>query len=306
MQKLIVVNLDSELDMDHFNKSVRGSIPTSALKPMLFTNLYQKISERHGGNHIRIWGIPRGNKSLLANKWNQINEGDVCVFHSKGNLIGYSRVQIKFQSETIASYLWKHPNEISPKAYLFTLDELLDFSREVSSDSLKLWKKAKFQLTSFDVIQTLKSAEFISSLYFPSDLVPSIDESQAFGLDASSKKAVELYAVSTAIEFLRDKGFSDIQDVGSFHSYDLHASGPEGLLHVEVKGTTGVGEKVILTRNEVLFQKSCFPENALIIVSGIKIDTGSDLRASGGKLAFISPWEIDDSCLVPISFEYTV
>lgn len=306
MQKLIVVSLESPLDLEHFNESVQSSISTSSLKPMLFKNLYQRVSESHSNNHLRIWGVPRGHKSSLANKWNQINEGDVCVFLANGILLGYSKVQIKFQSETIASQLWPRDEEDSTRQYLFTLSDLFSFSSELALNSLKLWKKAKFDVPNFEVLDGAKATEFISSLYFPSDSASRVDESQTFGLDSAQKKAIELHAVATAINFLRDKGYSEIEDVGSIHSYDLHATGPAGRLHVEVKGTTGDGAKVILTRNEVAFQKSCFPENALVIVNDIKISFEGELRASGGKITFISPWKIDETDLAPISFEYSV
>jgi hypothetical protein len=306
MQKLIVVPIDSNLDLDHFNKSVQATIAIRELKPLLFVSLYQKIAESHEAGDLRIWGVPRGTKSSTANKWNQISEGDVCVFLADGSLIGYARVQIKFQSESIASQIWPGEGEFSKKQYLFTLGNLMSIDSVLTPGSLKLWKKAKFEVSNFEVLENTKSAEFISSLPFPPESVPVVNDSQAFGLSSAEKKAIELHAVDTAIKFLKDKGYSEIQDVGSIHSYDLYARGPEGRLHVEVKGTTGKGEKVILTRNEVAFQKSCFPENALVIVSDIEISFEGELSTSGGKVEFISPWEIEDSNLAPISFEYSV
>lgn len=306
MQKLIVVPIEGLRELDDFNRSVQTTIAISALKPLLFVSLYQKISENHEDGNLRIWGVPRGPKSLTANKWNQITEGDICVFLVDGNLIGYSMVQIKFQSESIASQIWPSEREFPKKQYLFTLSDLKCIDNELNPISLKIWKKAKFEVSNFDVLENAKSAEFISSLSFPSKSVPIVNDSQAFGLSSAERKAIELHAVDAAIEFLKEKGYSEIQDVGSIYSYDLYASGPDGRLHVEVKGTTGKGEKVILTRNEVAFQKSCYPENALVIVSDIVISFEDGLSTSGGKVEFISPWNIDDSNLAPISFEYSV
>jgi len=306
MQKLIVVPIDSNLELDYFNKSVQALIAIRDLKPLLFENLYQKIAEIHEDRHLRIWGVPRGAKSSTANKWNRIAEGDVCVFLLDDTLIGYSELKVKFQSESIANQLW--PDEVgsSPRQYLFTLGDLMPFSEELTPNSLKLWKKAKFEVSNFEIFENAKATEFISSLYFLPDSVPTVTKSQAFGLDAAGKKAIELHAVGAAINFLKEKGYSEIQDVGSIYSYDLHAIGPEGRLHVEVKGTIGKGEKVILTRNEVAFQKSCFPENALIIVSDIRISFEERISTSGGRIEFISPWVIDDTKLAPISYEYLV
>jgi hypothetical protein len=306
MQKLIVVALNGKLDLKDFNKSVEAPIEISELKPLLFANLYQKIAESHENSQLRIWGVPRGHKSSIANKWNQISEGDVCLFLFDGNLIGYSKVKIKFQSESVANQLWLENKELSTRQYLFTLDDLMHFDNDLISNAIKLWRKGKFNVSDLEVFENAKSAEFISSLHFPTDSGHDVKESQGFGLNSAERKAIELYAVETAINFLRKMGYSEIQDVGSIYSYDLHAIGPEGRLHVEVKGTTGKGEKVILTRNEVAFQKSCYPENALLIVSGIEIDFEGDLSTSGGEINFVSPWNIFDADLTPISFEYTV
>jgi len=306
MQRLIVVPINRIQDLDHFNKSVQTSIAISELKPLLFVSLYQKIAEGHEDGNLRIWGVPRGPKSSMANKWNQIAEGDVCVFLSDDSLVGYAKVQIKFQSESIANQLWPNEEEISRKQYLFTLGDLMRFDDELTSNSIKLWKRAKFEASNFEVLENAKSAEFVSSLPFPPESVSVVHDSQAFGLNSAEKKAVELHAVEAAIKFLEEKGYSEIQDVGSIYSYDLYAIGPEGRLHVEVKGTTGKGQKVILTRNEVTFQKSCFPENALVIVSDIKISYEGELGTTGGKIDFISPWAIEDANLEPISFEYSV
>lgn len=293
-------------DMDHFNKSVQKSISITELKPFLFVNLYEKIAESHKSSHLRIWGVARGPKSSSANKWNQIAEGDVCLFVLDDNLIGYSRVHTKFQSEGIANQLWQAKGENSIRQYIFTLGDLMRFDNHSMSVAIKLWKRIKSKGLDLEVLEDANSVELLSSLYFPSGSDFLVNDLQGFESNSAKRKAIELHAVRIAMDFLKDMGYTEIQDVGSIYSFDLLANGPEGRLHVEVKGTTGKGDKVILTTNEVTFQKTCYPENALLIVSEIEISLKGELGATGGKLNFISPWEIDDARLVPISFEYSI
>jgi len=77
------------------------------------------------------------------------------------------------------------------------------------------------------------------------------------------------------------------------------------LRRVEVKGATGGGSAVILTRNEVL-EARADPESAtLAIVHGIKLDR-SRAMATGGVLRIINPWKPEGSALRPIAYRYEV
>lgn len=76
---------------------------------------------------------------------------------------------------------------------------------------------------------------------------------------------------------------------------------------VEVKGTTSIGEKIVMTRNEVAAHRSHHPHNALIIVHSIDLQRllPENPKADGGILLMLSPWEIVESQLRPLAFEYT-
>ena len=76
--------------------------------------------------------------------------------------------------------------------------------------------------------------------------------------------------------------------------------------YIEVKGTISLGEKVVLTKNEVLLHRQEHPNNALIVVSLIDLDRSEPPSAKGGKVFFISPWAIDDSDLEALGYEYLV
>ncbi len=129
---------------------------------------------------------------------------------------------------------------------------------------------------------------------------------QGFGLSTPEKIAVELWAVRLATEHLKSLGYSEVRDVGKTHSYDLEVVTPEGIIAVEVKGTTSHGETVVLTANEVRVQRECFPLNALIVVSEIALTRGDPPTTAGGVLRYVSPWTIYEKDLSPTGFTYTV
>lgn len=126
---------------------------------------------------------------------------------------------------------------------------------------------------------------------------------QGYGLDAASRKAVEDHAMARATGFFTAQGAS-VEDVSRTECYDLRCIGPDGQeFHVEVKGTTGLGEAVLLTRNEVLHAEEMYPRIALFVVSRIELSRpeGSPV-ASGGVQRNISPWKIDRSKLDALAF----
>jgi hypothetical protein len=117
---------------------------------------------------------------------------------------------------------------------------------------------------------------------------------------------IEEHAVKVAMKHLEKKGFTNIKDVGKNHSYDIAAKLNGVDFYVEVKGTISLGEKVVLTKNEVLLHRQEHPNNALIVVSQIDLDRSEPASASGGKVRFISPWEIEDSDLEALGYDYKV
>lgn len=72
----------------------------------------------------------------------------------------------------------------------------------------------------------------------------------SFEPDSSIRKAIEKRAIYVCTQYFEGKGF-DCEDVSSYESYDILATKGDKKLKVEVKGTRGLGDKIILTRNEV-------------------------------------------------------
>ena len=120
------------------------------------------------------------------------------------------------------------------------------------------------------------------------------------------KKVIEDHAVEVAMKLLEKKGFTHIKDVGKNHSYDIAAKLSGIDFYIEVKGTISLGEKVVLTKNEVLLHRQEHPNNALIVVSQIELDRNEPPSASGGNVLFISPWQILDSDLEALGYDYSI
>lgn len=129
-------------------------------------------------------------------------------------------------------------------------------------------------------------------------------EGQGFLNDPAIRRAVELHAQKRAEQYFVERGYS-VSDVSSKEPYDLHCELAESELHVEVKGTTGNGETVFLTRNEVEHARANKSRMALVIVHGITVvRSGVELEVFGGELEAICPWDVDAGILSPIQFEF--
>jgi hypothetical protein len=125
-------------------------------------------------------------------------------------------------------------------------------------------------------------------------------------LSQAHKKVIEERAVEVAMKQLEKRGFTNIRDVGKNHSYDIAAKLNGVDFFIEVKGTISLGEKVVLTKNEVLLHRQEHPRNALIVVSQINLDRSEPPSAKGGKVLFISPWKIEDVDLEALGYDYRI
>ena len=128
---------------------------------------------------------------------------------------------------------------------------------------------------------------------------------QGFLVSQAVRNAVEKYAVTLAIRHYREKGW-EVEDVGASKSYDLRCTRGTDELHVEVKGTTGLGETVILTRNEVLHALEWHPNVDLFVVTEIRVEgRESDHPVACGGVAQVCPnWRPVDEALTPMGYEY--
>jgi len=130
--------------------------------------------------------------------------------------------------------------------------------------------------------------------------------SQGIGLTAEQRRAVELRAMVVAKSRLEADGYT-VKDCSATHPYDYLATKNGDEFVVEVKGTTGLGSKIILTRNEVAIHRERYPSNFLIVVSEIElVESKSDSQAIGGVLHVVKDWKIEDRDLHALTFQYEV
>ena len=130
--------------------------------------------------------------------------------------------------------------------------------------------------------------------------------SQGFGLSGPERRVVELRAMEVAREWLVSEGYK-VKDVSATDSCDYLATKSRVKIFVEVKGTTGQGLAVNLTKNEVALHKAKYPNTMLLIVSRIDLDKAADPPiATGGTLKVTSPWKIIDEQLTALSYQYLV
>ena len=150
--------------------------------------------------------------------------------------------------------------------------------------------------------ELIEAAEAITSIARPLQA-----QGQGYGLSAEERKAVEAQAMLLASQYWEKQGYT-VRDVSATQSYDLDAiKGNDGPLYIEVKGTTSGPDQILLTANEVTLHRQKYPNNALVIVYGISLDrSATPPRATGGTVRVMSPWEIDEAGLTPLSYRYVV
>lgn len=126
---------------------------------------------------------------------------------------------------------------------------------------------------------------------------------QGRGLTGPLRKLVEYEAMRRARQWLQDEGFK-FKDVSAVESCDFRAQRHGDELVVEVKGTTGGPESVLLTANEVALHQSAYPRNALLVVHGIVLSEDGTSVLDGGELLAVSPWAVNEERLKPVCYEY--
>lgn len=127
---------------------------------------------------------------------------------------------------------------------------------------------------------------------------------QGFGLTIEERRVVERHAMNLAQVYLTQSGYK-VRDVSNAEPYDFVATREDKSLVVEVKGTTGTADSIVLTANEVNAHRKSHPKNALIIVHSIDLDRNRrGPKATGGVLFALMPWSIEESALRPLSFAY--
>lgn len=128
---------------------------------------------------------------------------------------------------------------------------------------------------------------------------------QGYG-DATRNRVVEEWAMSRAIAYFEDRDY-ECENTSHSKPYDLIIAKDNERLTVEVKGTTGLGRGVFLTRNEVKHARENVGGHILFVLSMIELSGDRENpRAGGGVETIINPWEISDADLSPTQYEYAL
>lgn len=125
-----------------------------------------------------------------------------------------------------------------------------------------------------------------------------------FCADPILKKAIEMQAVRQAIAHYEAAGYS-VEDVGAYRSYDLLATRGDEERHIEVKGSQGYVQKVILTRNEVTHAND-YGLTDLVVVADIQWERHLDgsIATDDGTMSVYPDWRPSPENLKPLSYEY--
>lgn len=127
-----------------------------------------------------------------------------------------------------------------------------------------------------------------------------------FRVNPKQRRAVELRAMELATAYFVELG-GIVKDVSALRPFDLSVDLHGTKLSVEVKGTTGSGDEVLLTRGEVEHHLGSHPANALVVVAGVQLGGPPDApEATGGELRVIQPWLVESDALKALSYRYAV
>lgn len=277
--------------------------------------------------------------SLVPN-YKNLNAGDVIVLRKEDEVLGLGRIEnitsvaavkdhrrcSRCQSTDIRERKTKSPrwecgacahefaepvkSNVNVEAFTATI---CDFTRLKNPPTFQAVKACAAggggQSSQLSILQL--DADKIKTLLegvetFPSDQPQGKRASgQGFGLSPAERKAVELHAMRIARKIYEDEGWT-VVDTSASRPFDLLATKGGLNRYVEVKGTTGSGQTIILTSGEVTHANHHPKESALVVVAQVKLNKNGDRWiAEGGTVCFRKdPWIIRASSLEPTQFKY--
>jgi hypothetical protein len=128
---------------------------------------------------------------------------------------------------------------------------------------------------------------------------------QGRGMSAEKRRAVELRAMFVVESLLQADGWTASDVATEFRGYDIHAKRGVEERHIEVKGTTGYGDSVLLTRGEVRHAEEHHSLTVLAVVREIQlVQSAGSWIGVGGKCRMFNPWRLGAGVLEPIGFEW--
>ncbi|MCG5450783.1 protein NO VEIN domain-containing protein [Micromonospora hortensis] len=122
--------------------------------------------------------------------------------------------------------------------------------------------------------------------------------------DQILKVALEQHAVRTVMDHYRDVEGYEVENVGHRESYDVRATRGTEELHIEVKGSSRLADKVELTSNEVNHARGT--DTHLVVVDEIRWRRLPDgtIETSGGRARRWTAWTPAEEHLTPSRYWY--
>lgn len=127
-------------------------------------------------------------------------------------------------------------------------------------------------------------------------------DGQGHQLDPKRRKAVEQYAMECA-----KVSYPGAEDTSLTESFDLRSYENGEEVHVEVKGTIGSGNFILVTANEIENALSYEWRTDLYVVSQIQLARQDDeYIASGGNTHIVRNWSPSMDDLTPTQYRYRI
>jgi hypothetical protein len=128
---------------------------------------------------------------------------------------------------------------------------------------------------------------------------------QGMSSEAARNRAVESRAMDVVTAHFKASGWV-VEDTSSVAPYDLRCVRGGQIRYVEVKGTSGEGDTVVVTRGEVVWARMHSGQVMMAIVSGIRLGGELPPVAVGGVLQFVDPWVPSEEALTPLQYQYVL
>jgi hypothetical protein len=133
-----------------------------------------------------------------------------------------------------------------------------------------------------------------------------VSRNQGYLQNQERKRTTELYAMSIAVSYYQTLGFT-VTDISTNESVDLKCTRGSEVRWVEVKGTSTLGEEVLLTANEVRRANSGQFITDLFIVHSIQFQgRTNEIGKDSGTIRILSDWNPKKGDLTATQYRYRV
>jgi hypothetical protein len=133
-----------------------------------------------------------------------------------------------------------------------------------------------------------------------------VSRNQGYLQNQERKRTTELYAMRIAVSYYQTLGFT-VTDISTNESVDLKCTRGSEVRWVEVKGTSTLGEEVLLTANEVRRANSGQFITDLFIVHSIQFQgRTNEIGKDSGTIRILSDWNPKKGDLTATQYRYRV